>query len=181
MWMGDAQYAHFEYTPDKLPMPCHGDFNEPQDESILKASDTYLNMPVETAMIPERLFDFSPEKSERGHMLESSSSTTFDSGNSVGSPLSGVGELASPRTAKQPHEALSQLTPGLPCLASPVPTKRPCYAETPSPDRMHCSWMNAPTAYSQPPITQPFVPWHLSAPAYDQVIPEFMSMMPTTS
>jgi hypothetical protein len=157
----------------------------PLEENHAKMDDAYSIMPVEAEMIPKTLFDSSPEKSDQGKPLDCSSShsETTNSGDGSPGPLRGVDEPASPRPGSMARAALGLLSPGLSpsvhSLASPVPTRRPqCYvAETPSPDRMHydCSWTQPSMPFAQPTYSQPLMPWHVGP---DQVIPEFMQMLP---
>merc|ERR1719456_24998 len=99
--MVDMQFMPMETPPDKPMMPGHTMCQQQVfDESMLKVEDSYLGMPVESYMLPHRLFDSSPEKSEQGqHMLESRSSnseTTLESGDSAQSPEAQVPQ--SPRS-----------------------------------------------------------------------------------
>jgi len=185
MGMTDVQYMQMETPADKPMMPGHAMCQQMYDESVLKADDPYMGIPMETFMLPHRLFESTPEKGEQGNMLESSSNETptMESGDD-NSPDSGAqGSIPeSPRSRTQPQDSIMPLmSPSVRCLASPTPTtpKRQCYVpETPSPDRMHCSWLQQPTL----PYTQPAplggVPCYYGAQAHDQVIPEFLQMMP---
>jgi len=200
MAMGDMQSMPMETPPDgplKQFMPGHPMFPQGCDEATLKAMA--MEMHMESLMLPHRLFDSSPEKSERfdsvtqSHSLDSSNSesTTLKcAAHALQSPRSRAPEdqdsmlpLMSPKTLMSPKMRH--------CMASPVPTtpKRPCYVpETPSPDRMHyMTHQSHALSYAQPaPYTHPgglagyyggMAMGGLGLQAHDQVIPEFLQMM----
>lgn len=190
MGMLDMQFMTMETPPDKPMMPGHTMSQQFYDENgMLKVDDSYLGMPVESCMLPHRLFESSPEKSDHGAILDFASSTSeataLDNCDTLSSPERIAPE--SPRCRREKQDELGPLMspqPGLSPhyrgLATPTPAtpKRACYVpETPSPDRMHCSWMH-PT---MPPYVQPTplggLPWHYGAQATDQVMPEFLHMM----
>jgi hypothetical protein len=196
----DMQFMPMETPPnmaDKAMMPGHNMCQPIYDDCMLKADDYSLGMPMDAAfMLPHRLFDSSPDKSEQGHMLESHSSNSVESGDCVEAPQA----PASPRPRGETQDGLGPLmSPPAHCLASPTPMtpKRPCYVpETPSPDRMH--WLHQPTlpcgpyGLQQPAgmpggmplgygLTNPApvggLPCYYGAQAQDQVIPpEFLQM-----
>jgi hypothetical protein len=197
----DCQFMPMETPPDafmKQMMPGNAMFQQMCDESALKAEGYDLGMPMglESAMLPHRLFDSPPEKSEQGLQHESNSSngdspTTGESGDSPQSR-----DLVAPMSprARVPNEdSLGPLMSPSPgsfiraddkwALATPTPTtpKRPCYVpETPSPDRMHCSWMQPAMPYGQPAPQIGGMPWTYGAPvqAHEQVFQDFLQMMP---
>jgi hypothetical protein len=162
-------------TPDKQLMASHGLVQYAGFDNIYKACDDYMAMPSESSMIPHRLFDSSPEKSDRG-LLEvrstHSESTTVESTESLLSPCKVDAPLSPGRQSKQ-HEMM-------PFFRSPVPStpKRLNFVpETPSPDRMHCSWMHPGLHFSQAAYSQTAMPWNLGIQAHDQAIPEFLQSM----
>jgi len=187
----DCQFMPME-TPDKTMMPGHMMQMPMYDEAAMKADYSFMNMPVESDMLPHRLFDSSPDKSEQSLVLENNSSnsetTGLESGDSGNSPAARVAP-ASPRTRPFSADSLMPLMsppprflrtpiPSTPSalLGTPIPStpKRQCYVpETPSPERMHYSWL---------PQTMPYAmtaahPWHYGVQAPAQVIPEFMQLM----
>jgi len=196
MGMIDMPFMTME-TPDKPMMPGHTMSQQfvYDENGMLKVDDSYLGMPVESCMLPHRLFDSSPEKCDPGAILDFGSSssieaTASDNCDTLSSPERIAPE--SPRCRREKQDELGPLmspqpgTPGLGLsahyrgLATPTPAtpKRACYVpETPSPDRMHLAWMH-PT---MPPFVQPTplggLPWHYGAQATDQVMPEFLHMM----
>lgn len=173
MFMG----MEMETPPDKPLMPVTQPmFGDTYDLKV-PVNETYM-MPMDySAVLPHRLFDSSPEKSEQTHR-----EATVEGGEC---PSQEVPEPQSPRQA----DIMPLMSPPLHCLASPVPTtpKRQCYVpETPSPDRMHCSWMQQPPLpYGNPmPMAgsmagpMPTMWYSGQVQVHEQVVPEFMPMMP---
>jgi len=173
----DCQFMPME-TPDKTMMPGHMMQMPMYDEAAMKADYSFMNMPVESDMLPHRLFDSSPEKSEQSLMLENNSSnsetTGLESGDSSNSPAVRLAP-ASPRTRTFDADSLMPLmSPSPRFLGTPMPAtpKRQCYVpETPSPERMHYSWLQPTMPYAMTAAH----PWHYGAQAQDPV--EFMQMM----
>lgn len=158
-----------------------------------------MGMTMDYDLLPNRLFDSSPEKSD--HMNESHSSnseveggeTTQTADQVPGSPRSRPRTLTdSLLLLKSPCMA----SPNMRMFSSPMPAtpKRPFYVpETPSPDRMHWSSMQSHALpYGQPapnpnPAAFSGLPWGCplgggpmglpyGAQAHEQVIPEFLQM-----
>lgn len=191
MGMVDMPFMALETPPDKPMMPGHTMSQQIYDENgMLKVDDSYLGMPVESSyMLPHRLFDSSPEKSDQGAILDFASSTSEATALDTGDSLTSAERAApeSPRCRREKQDELGpllspsvQMSPQYRGLATPTPAtpKRACYVpETPSPDRMHCSWMHP----SMPPYMQPTplggLPWQYGAQATDHVMPEFLHMM----
>jgi len=200
----DVQFMPMETPPnmaDKQTMPEHHMCQPIYDGCMLKADDYTLGMPIDAtfgmpmdAMLPHRLFDSSPEKSEQGQMLDSHSSNSIESSDGVEAQAP-----VSPRPRGEPQDGLGPLmSPPVRCLASPTPTtpKRPCYVpETPSPDRMH--WLHQqptmpyglqqaampggmPYGLAMQPAPLGGLPCYYGAQAHDQVMPpEFLPMVPS--
>merc|ERR1719473_1155246 len=185
-------------------MPGHAVDQQIYDEQALKmqvVDDYTMAMPMDGYMLPHRLFDSSPEKSDQGQPLEGPSSNeefTLECDSSL-QPEAQVPE--SPRDRPRPVQPEDRLTPlvsaspAVHILCSPTPAtpKRPCYVpETPSPDRMHCSYQFTNKNWlQQPPLPCPgyglgnpaALPAMGGLPCYygqapDQVFPEFNPMMP---
>jgi hypothetical protein len=183
MGMTDMQYMPMETPPDKPMMPGHAMCQQVYDESLMKAEESYgMGMPMETTMIPYRLFDSSPEKLEQeGHAFVSQS---FSPESDDSPDSAAVQAPESPRCRDQDQDSLMPLmSPSVRVFASPTPAtpKRPCFVpETPSPDRMHCSWLQQPTMPYGNPAPLAAMPCYFGAQAHDQVMPppEFMQMMP---
>lgn len=184
------QYMLME-TPDKLMMPfhgmdtmqhaCFGGLANVDESSVTMGMD----MGMDSCIVPHKLFDIAPvpEIPERCQ-VETLSTQHEEELAEDGEPMlkssnDSDGEL-SPRPASSPAEMLSLRSPSLQlqspsvsCLASPVPRtpKRQHYVpDTPSPSRMHFSWMH-------PCPTQSVNPWQLSAAAfssYQVMPPEFL-------
>lgn len=173
-------------TPDKLGMPGQN-MCQMYDDSMLKADGSYLEMPMEGYMLPHRLFDSSPEKSEQGLMLGDANGSNTETTSLESGEIPELKAPESPRGQKDslmPLRSPNMLSPSARCLASPTPTtpKRQCYVpETPSPDRMHCSWLQQPTMPYSQPATFGGIPMnpmgYYGQQAHEQVIPEFLQMM----
>jgi len=186
------QFMSMETPPDNKPMmPAHMMHMQMYDEATMKADYSFMpgySMPVESDMLPHRLFDSSPEKSDQGQMLENNSNsdttTTGDSPDNKEAP-------ASPRVRPRGEDSLMPLMSppakflGTPfasdLLGTPIPTtpKRQYHVpETPSPDRMHCSWMQPNMPYAHP-VLQGGLPWNYGAMPQqpDLVSPDFLQMM----
>lgn len=195
MGMVDMQFMPMETPPDKPMMPGHAMCQQVYDENgMMKVEDSYLGMPMEFAMLPHRLFDSSPEKSDEGILDlhsggDSEATAALENGNSTTCPEQSVPE--SPRSRPEKQDSLMPLmspqpkmSPPARGLATPTPAtpKRPCYVpETPSPDRMHCSWTHPaatmqPMSYVQPATLGPMA-WNYGAQATEQVLPEFLHIM----
>jgi hypothetical protein len=167
-------------TPDKQAMVSHGMLPYPGFDHMYKACDDYMAMPSESSMIPHRLFDSSPEKSDRGlcevHSTHSET-TTIESTESLPSPC----KVDAPMSPGRPSKQREMMSPLVNYLRSPVPStpKRPNYVpETPSPDRMHCSWIHPTMNFTQAAYSQAPMPWNLGMQApHDQSIPEFLQSM----
>lgn len=201
MGLADMQFMQMETPAEKPMMPGHNMCQA--DESQLKVPESYMmppeaictqmeTVPLESYVLPHRLFD-SPEKasSEQGQTTplreehhcqrrarsEERRSTVLESGEAP----------ESPRSRTQPQDSIGPLmSPTVRCLASPTPTtpKRQCYVpETPSPERMHCSWLQQAPAlpYAQPMPTAG-LPCYYGAHAmgglvpHEQVMPDFLQM-----
>lgn len=179
-------------TPDKLEMPGY----QMYDQSMMKADGSYLEMPMEGYMLPHRLFDSSPEKSEPlGLESSNSETTTLESGESperdVKAPVSPRATSAPPRDSLMPLRSPSafkphMLSPNARCLASPTPKtpQRQCYMpETPSPDRMHNSWLQQPTLPYGQPATFGGIPMnpmgYYGQQAHDSAFLQMMAGMPS--
>lgn len=181
----DCQFMSMETPPDNKPMmPAHMMHMQMYDEATMKADYSFFPMPVESDMLPHRLFDSSPEKSDQGQMLENNSNsdttTTGDSPDNKEAP-------ASPRVRPRGEDSLMPLMSPPPkflghssdLLGTPIPTtpKRQYHVpETPSPDRMHCSWMQPTMPYAHP-VLQGGLPWNYGAQQQDLVSPDFLQMM----
>jgi hypothetical protein len=184
------QYMLME-TPDKLMMPFHGmDAAVHQacfgNQACFAASseEHFAPIAMDSCIVPHKLFDVSPaldniEGFEGCQAVEAVSTRvdteipeTHESGPQTIKESNG--EL-SPRPASSQQELLSLKSPTLRfqspsvgCLASPTPLtpRRQHYVpDTPSPSRMHFSWM------------QSSAPWQLSAAAfgsYQAMPPEFL-------
>jgi len=186
-------------TPDKLEMPGY----QMYDQSMMKADSSYSEMPMEGYMLPHRLFDSSPEKSEPLG-LDSSNSETTTLESSGGSPERDVKAPSSPRAqSAPPKDSLMplrspcafkphMLSPNARCLASPTPKtpQRQCYMpETPSPDRMHMhasmpnSWLQQPTLPYGQPATFGGIPMNpmglYGQQAHDSAFLQMMAGMPS--
>jgi hypothetical protein len=188
MGIADVHFMQMETPADKPLMPGHNVCINNED-GTLKVDDSYSTMPMESYMLPHRLFDSSPEKSDHFQdQLDGISPVGSDSTTVEGS-IEGVKAPESPRSRSQEDSVMPLMSPPLRCFGSPTPTtpKRQCYVpETPSPDRMHCSWMQQP----------PALPYAQAAPlaglphcfygqalgglpqGQEQVIAEFLPMLP---
>jgi len=208
---GNVHFMPMETPPnmaDKQMMPVQNMCQPIYDECMLKADDYSLGMPMDASyMLPHRLFETTPTKSDEGPMLETHSSHSSGDGVEAQAPASPRPRLLRARSqdARTPKPVSSHLM----CSPTPTTPKRQCYVpETPSPDRMH--WLHQPTTGCGPltmPIPglqqpmpyglpQPAMPYGLTQPAplgglpcyygaqaQDQVMPpEFLQMsqmMPT--
>jgi len=168
-------------------------FQQMYNDSMLKNPMEYgldsMGMSMDYALLPNRLFDSSPEKSE--HINESHSSTIEHS--DLGTARSPDQVPESPRSRPRTL-ADSLLMLKSPCMASPsmrmfsspmpaTPKRLFDVPETPSPDRMHWSAMQPhalPYGQLAPhPASLSGLPW--GCPLYgpqvhEQVIPEFLQM-----
>merc|ERR1719183_1127992 len=123
----EIQFMPLETPPEKPLMPSMGLLHQTYDENFLKVMDMYSQQGqlAESSMIPQRLFDSSPQKSEHEQFVQANimhTETTGESGEgvSLSNPPVEVDPPASPRTTSQPYELASLLSPSLRCLASPV-------------------------------------------------------------
>lgn len=208
--MFDMQFMPMETPPDasqKMSMMSGQAMCQPlyDENGMMKVDDPYLGMPVESYMhmIPNRLFEMTPEKSDPSALLEIEGTTAaVESGDSPSSAGPERAEPASPRCRPQEDEdsvmplmsPQPQMSPlSLRGLTTPTPAtpKRPCYVpDTPSPDRNHYTNSNNPWAHATMPYMQPTpgitnnllggMPWHYGLQATDQVMPEFLHMMQST-
>jgi len=195
----DVQFMAMEAPTDPTS------FQQMYNDSMLKVpmDQVYgldgMGMSMDYALLPNRLFDSSPEKSE--HMNESHSSNSELEGGDTTQSADQVPESprSRPRTLtdsllmlKSPCMASPSVRFNSALFSSPMPAtpKRPFYVpETPSPDRMHWSSMQPHALpYGQPaPLQHPAslggLPWGAmggcplyGAQAHEQVIPEFLQM-----
>jgi hypothetical protein len=202
MGMADMQFMQMETPAEKPMMPGHNMCQA--DNSQLKVPESYIMPPeavctqmepiaMESYLLPHRLFH-SPEKAsseqvETPQLRENQIEVELRRCRSEERPRArDNGEaLESPRSRVLDLDSIGPLmSPIVRCLASPTPTtpKRQCYVpETPSPDRMHCSWLQQapPNPYAQPMPTAG-LPWHYGTHAmgglvpHEQVMPEFLQM-----
>lgn len=187
----DCQFMPMETPPDAMKMPGAGHMMQMAMYEEAAMKDYSFMVPAESDMLPHRLFDSSPEKSEQGATLENennSDTTTLESGDGSGSSPAEKGCLApsSPRVRPRSEDSLMPLmSPPPHFMGTPIPTtpKRLFHVpETPSPDRMHCSWMQ-PNAMANMPYHLPAphggmggLPWTYDAHGLDQTLPEFLQM-----
>lgn len=178
MGMCDQMFMTMETPPDAaMKMPQNPAFGQQPffDEGMLKAEDGFLNMPVES-MLPHRLFDSSPAKSDPNEALDNSEGcdiageSSETSANQEGAASMDKLEVpASPRCRIEKQDSLMPLMSPIPGMAqrglatptqfglttpTPATPKRPCYVpETPSPERLHINWPHpASMPYMQPPL-----------------------------
>jgi len=181
------QYMLSMETPDKTSpmMPFHGlDAAHQGMAGIMNVDDSAA---MGDSIVPNKLFDFCavPETPEECQVVENNcseidaenlapSNTAVNQNGEVVSSKEASGEL-SPRPGSNQREMLSLRSPSLrspslqlqspsvACLASPTPRtpKRQQYVpDTPSPSRMHFSWMQPPNH------VQSGYPWISSAAAF---------------
>jgi hypothetical protein len=184
----EFQSMSMETPPDasmKLMMPDHTSLQQMYDDTALKADVYDMGAHMESQMLPHRLFDSTPEKSDQGFQYDSNSSNGgFQEhlGERSESPPS-MDRVApmSPRPNTFKEDTLGPLkSPSARFLATPIADtpKRQCYvSETPSPDRMHCSWMQPAMPYAHPALLGGLA-WNYGSQAHDEVVPEFLPMMP---
>merc|ERR1719478_2124110 len=80
----DCQFMPMETPPDKSLMPGHMMQMPIYDEAVMKADYSFMGMPLESDMLPHRLFDSSPEKSDQGVSAENNSSNSESTTNPEG-------------------------------------------------------------------------------------------------
>jgi hypothetical protein len=179
-------------TPEKLMMPFQGmeEVHQAWFGNLANGEDNFAPMAKDSCIVPRELpFDVAPVLDNMGGFEGCQAVEPVSTQVDIVIPEThesepqaikeSNGEL-SPRPASSQPELLSLKSPTLRfqspsvgCLASPTPQtpKRQHYVpDTPSPSRMHFSWM-------QPCQMQSSAPWQLSAAAfgsYQAMPPEFL-------
>lgn len=184
--LSDLSFMMMETPADKPMMPGHA-MVQPFYDGMLGCGpldETFSCMPVESLMIPHKLFDSSPACSEQEQVLDGDTSA----GDSDPSPKPRARSESPRRLApKADSEAPTPMKLGF----SPMPRTplRLFGVETPSPDRLHigCSLMQQPALPPPQPFPQiaapcpPCPPWLMDMPTPGGALPqvsEFMQMIP---